>query len=119
MPTYQKTLTGTAQKICEANKDRTALTIANMDDTDIAHISDDQGSGIKRTNSYPIFGETYISLERPADQPELAYYGICEGGKTVVIAILEGYGKIVPTLAEPPTPQDPFSPLDAPPMRRI
>lgn len=119
MPTYQKTLTGTAQKICEANPDRTALTIANRDSTDPGYISDDRGSGITRDNSYPIFGETYISLERPADQPELAYYGVCEAGKTVVIAILEGYGKIVPTVPEPPTPQQPFHPLDAPPMRRL
>ena len=64
MPTYQKTLTGTAQKIVEFNMQRTSLSFANRDSDDSGHISDDKGSGITRDNSWPIFPETFISIIR-------------------------------------------------------
>ena len=118
MPTYQKTLTGTAQKIVEANSQRTALSFANRDDTDPGYYSDDQGKGITRDNSFPIFPETHQSLERPADEPQKAYWGICESGKTVVIAILEGFGDLPIPRPEEPSPQDPNRRVDAPLMRR-
>jgi len=119
MPTYQKTLTGTAQKICDPNPQRTALTIANRDDTDHAHISDSEKLGTTRNNSFIIFAETYISLTRPADEPQKAYYGICEGGKTVIICILEAFGDVPLSQPPEPSPQDPFQPTDAPPMERV
>ena len=118
MPTKQITLTGTAQKIVNADNQRTVLTIANLDATDPGFVSDNQGAGSTRHNSYPIFAETHISMERrQGDQPELAWYGVCEAGKTVVIAILEGYGDIAVPTEE--SPQQPYAVLDAPRMRRI
>ena len=117
MPTRQVTLTGTAQKIVEANPQRTSLSLANRDDTDAAHISDDQGPGITRDNSWPIFGETHISIvRRDGEEPEKAYWGICEGGKTVVIAIMEQFGEGIAPYE--PSPQEPYAPGDAPLMGR-
>jgi len=116
MPTRQVTLTGTAAKIVDPNPQRTSLSFANRDDTDPGYISDDQKSGITRDNSWPIFAETFISLVRlQGDEPEKSYWGICEGGKTVVLAIMEQFGDV----GAPPEydPQAPYQPTDAPKMR--
>jgi len=119
LPTKQLTLTGTAQKIVDANPLRTSLTIANTDD-DIAYISDEHGPGTTSSNGYAIFASTYISLERKADEPQKAWYGVMETGKTGIITILEMFGDIdEPPQPTEPSPQDPTRRVDAPLMRRF
>lgn len=121
MPTEQVALTATPIKIVDADPQRTTLTIANIDTVNTAYISDDKGSGILSTNGYPIFPETYISLERKqGEEPQKTWWGVCEAGKTATVGVLEGYGEIVePEPSPEPSPQEPYHPKDAPRMRRI
>jgi len=120
MPTKQVALTATPQKIVDADAQRTVLTISNKLATNNAYISDDRGAGITDANGYPVFPETYISLERKqGDEPQKAWWGVCTAAQTTTIAILESYGEIVePVPVVEPHPQQPYHPQDAPPMRR-
>ena len=113
-------LTATPKKIVDANSQRTVLTLSNKLGTNIAFVSDDQGAGLTDLNGYPIFPETFISLERKqGDEPQKAWYGACEGGKTTTVAVLEAFGDIViPVPKEEPHPQEPYHPTDAPLMGR-
>jgi len=120
MPTKQVALSGTAKRIVNADHQRTVLTISNKLGTNIAFISDDKGTGITDNNGYPVFPETFISLERKqGDEPQKAWFGVCAAGETTTVAILESYGDIVlPVPKEEPSPQEPYHPTDAPLMER-
>jgi len=119
MPTKQVPFTDAPIKIVDADAQRTVLSLANKLGTNIGFVSDDRGDGLTDLNGYPIFPETYISLERKqGDEPQKAWYGVCEAGKTTIIAVIEAYGDIVEPVPEvEPHPQQPFHPKDAPRMR--
>ena len=101
----------------DQNPQRTVLTLANLDITNIIYVSDEPGR--KVTEMYPIFTETFISLPRiQGEEPQKAWYG-----RTAVasrLAVLESFGDISqPEPDTEPDPQQPYHPQDAPKMRRI
>lgn len=114
MPTKQLTIAVLGTTIVLPDKDRTCLTLFNLDNANIIYFSDEPGQAI--TGMTPVFPETFISLERNSgEEPQKAWYG--RTAVASILGVLESYGEIAPVQpSTEPNPQEPFSPLDAPKM---
>lgn len=117
MPTKQLDIAVTGTPIVTPDSQRTVLTLFNLDNANIIYFSDEDGKAV--TEMAPVFPETFISLERVnGEEPQKAFYG-----RTAVqsrLAVMESYGEIPsdPGVPPEPNPQEPFSKVDAPLMRR-
>lgn len=117
MPTKQVVIAVLGTTIVTPDAQRTVITFFNLDNANIIYVSDEPGKAI--TEMVPVFPETFISLERVnGEEPQKAWFGRTAVQST--LAVLESYGEIPqdPGKKPEPHPQDPYSILDAPLMRR-
>jgi hypothetical protein len=118
MPSKEVVIGATAAKLVDVNERRTDLVIANADNALILYVSDD--SDVTADNGFPVFHNTWISINKAdGDKPDQAWWAIASGAGCSV-RVLEQLGdypiKVFIVNVINPSPQEPYTPIDAPDM---